>query len=111
QAAQGLRIFGHEHPVIRFRDEVGAQVTMPCFLHDPVNNFLVMPAFSPLASGTNVISPESSFMNPWLKTLDLGNARVYAIHDEIMDFGKVGDLRNMREEDHFERLKGKNRGR
>jgi hypothetical protein len=109
QDVQGLRIFGHEHPVIRFRDSVGAQVTMPCFLHDEMNNFLVMPAFSPLASGTNVLSPETSFMNPVLRTLDMSEARVFAIHDGIMDFGKVADLRKTQEEGNLDILKDRNR--
>ncbi len=105
----GLRIYAHEHPVIRMRDEVGAQMTMPCFLYDPANNFLIMPAFSPLASGTNVLSPESSFMNPAIRLLDLSGARVYAIHEGVMDFGKVGDLREMRDEIYLERVKINNK--
>ncbi|MBU4031292.1 MAG: metallophosphoesterase [Candidatus Thermoplasmatota archaeon] len=103
-----FRIFAHEHPVIRMRDAVGAQITLPCFLYDPENRFLVMPAFSPLASGTNVLSPESSFMNPGLRGLDISGARVYAIHEGIMNFGKVSDLREMRDDAYQKRLKGKN---
>ncbi len=94
----GLRVFGHEHPVLRFRDEVGAQVTIPCFLSDEKNNVLIMPAFSPLASGTNMISPEKSFMSPGLRDLDLSNARIYVIQDGIINFGMVGDIREMRDE-------------
>ncbi len=94
----GFMIFGHEHPVIRFRDEVGAKVQLPCFLYDETNGLMVMPAFSPLASGTDVISPESEFMNPSLRKLDLSGARVYGIHSELLDFGTVGELRKMRQE-------------
>jgi hypothetical protein len=106
---KGLRIYAHEHPVIRMRDEVGAQLTMPCFLYDAENEFIIMPAFSPLASGTNVLSPESSFMNPAMRKLDISGARVYAIHEGIMDFGRVGDLREMREELYLERMKDNNK--
>jgi putative SbcD/Mre11-related phosphoesterase len=103
-----FQIFAHEHPVIRFRDEVGAQVTLPCFLYDENNSFLVMPAFSPLASGTNVISPEANFMNPALKGLDTSNARVYAIHEGLLDFGRVGDLRVLRDEQYLDNMKNRN---
>jgi putative SbcD/Mre11-related phosphoesterase len=103
-----FQIFAHEHPVIRFRDEVGAQVTLPCFLYDEKNEFLVMPAFSPLASGTNVISPEANFMNPALKGLDMSNARVFAIHEGLMDFGKVGGLRELRDESYLDKMKDRN---
>ncbi len=103
-----FKIFGHEHPVIRFRDEVGATVQLPCFLYDEVDRFLVIPAFSPLASGTNVISPESGFMNPWLRTLDLSAARVFAVHEGLMDFGTVGKLRELRDDISLERLKDRN---
>lgn len=103
-----FQIFAHEHPVIRFRDEVGAQVTLPCFLFDEKNGFLIMPAFSPLASGTNVISPETHFMNPTLKDLDMSDARVFAIHEGLMDFGRVGDLRELRDELYLDKMKDRN---
>jgi putative SbcD/Mre11-related phosphoesterase len=103
-----FRIFAHEHPVIRFRDEVGAQVSLPCFLYDEHNEFLVMPAFSPLASGTNVISPEANFMNPALKGLDISNARVFAIHEGLMDFGRVGDLKELRDRQGLDNVKNRN---
>lgn len=93
--SNSLKVYSHEHPVLRFRDEVGAQVAIPCFLFDEQNNIIIMPAFSPLTSGTNVISPEESFMSPGLRNLDLGQARVFVILNGIMEFGRVGDLRRM----------------
>lgn len=95
--ADGLMVYAHEHPVVRFRDEVGAHVQLPCFLYDRANRFLLMPAFSPLASGTNVIAQGSSYMNPALKGLDMSEARVLAIHKGIMDFGKIDGLREFQE--------------
>ena len=104
-----FRIFGHEHPMIRLKDEVGALVQLPCFLYDESNRFLIMPAFSPLASGTNVISPESGFMNPALRNLDLSDAKVIAIHEGLMNFGRVGDLKELRDDIHLDKLKIRNR--
>ncbi len=100
--SNGMRIFAHEHPVLRFRDEVGAQITLPCFLYDEASQILVMPAFSPLASGTNIISPEKSFMCPDLRDINLASARVFVIQDGIMELGKVSDLREMRDEASYE---------
>jgi len=107
-ANQDFIVYGHEHPVIRIRDEVGAQVTLPCFLYDRDNGFIVIPAFSPLASGTNVLSPESSFMNPAIREMDISEARVFAIHDGMMDFGRVADLRALNEEFPPPGMKAKN---
>ncbi len=87
-----FNIYGHEHPVLRLRDEIGARIIMPCFLYGKSNKFVVMPAFSPLASGTNVISPNRNFMIEELRELDVSKARIYATGEgEIMDFGMVGD--------------------
>ena len=93
---KGFRVYGHEHPVVRLRDDVGARVSLPCFLYDEINNFLIMPAFSPLASGTNVLSPVESFMIEELRCLDISRARVYAIGEEgILDFGEVRKLKGL----------------
>lgn len=91
----GLRIYGHEHPVIRLKDEIGARITMPCFLFDEFNKFIILPAFSPLASGTNVIFGAHNFLNEEIWGLDISGARILAVGEgEIMDFGLVGDYEN-----------------
>jgi putative SbcD/Mre11-related phosphoesterase len=93
-----FRIYAHEHPFVRLRDEIGALISLPCFLYDVVNNFLLMPAFSPLASGTNIIVTEDHFMIKGLRGLNLSTARVLVIgEDGLMDFGEVGRLRAMQE--------------
>lgn len=100
--SSGMRIFAHEHPVLRFRDKVGAQITLPCFLYHEKNQILLMPAFSPLASGTNVISPENTFMCPDLRNVNLASARIFVVQDGVMDLGRVSELREMRDEATFE---------
>ncbi len=97
-----FKIYGHEHPVIRLKDEIGAIMTLPCFLHDPANKFLIMPAFSPLASGTNVTSPSRTFMIKELRDKELADAKIYAVGDDgILDFGTVGALRKMHETEEY----------
>lgn len=94
----GFRIYAHEHPSIKLRDDIGALISLPCFLYDSANNYLLMPAFSPLASGTNVIVSEDNFMINELRERNLSFARVYAIgEDDLLDFGEVGKLRGMQE--------------
>ena len=94
----GWRVFSHEHPVLRFRDQIGAQVTLPCFLYDEENKLIILPAFSPLASGTNMLSPEQSFLSPELRKLDLSRGRVFTISNGIMEFGTVEELRQLRDQ-------------
>jgi putative SbcD/Mre11-related phosphoesterase len=99
---KGMKIFSHEHPVLRFRDKVGAQISLPCFLYEEEKQILIMPAFSPLASGTNIISPEKTFMCPDLKDKDMSSARIFVIQDGVTELGRVSDLREMRDEAKFE---------
>lgn len=103
-----LRIFGHEHPVVRIRDEIGAMITLPCFLYSVEHSFIILPAFSPLASGTNVISPPENWMVEGLRGLDMFGARIFTLSGEsgrdlgrgqaagtIMDFGTVGAVTSL----------------
>ncbi len=46
-------VIGHEHPSIKIIDTVGAYLKLPCFMHLEDEGILVLPAFSPLASGTD----------------------------------------------------------
>lgn len=76
-------------------DKVGAKLSLPCYLIS--DNILVMPSFSPLASGTDIISSEKEdFLSPYLKKTNLDNFQVLAISDiGLLDFSTVGDLREI----------------
>ncbi|WP_297089841.1 metallophosphoesterase [Thermococcus sp.] len=81
-------IIGHEHPSIRLRDEVGALVKVPAFLMD--ERLIVLPAFSPWAYGNDVLR---EIVSPFLREYDLSDARVLVpLEDELLDFGRLGDL-------------------
>jgi putative SbcD/Mre11-related phosphoesterase len=90
-----ILIMAHEHPSIRLRDEIGAGVRLPCFLYDEEAKILVLPAFSPLASGTDVVStPTDELISPILKNHGCENFKVYAISDsELIDFKRVEELK------------------
>jgi|Deesub1362A_J573_1020465.scaffolds.fasta_scaffold00016_138 hypothetical protein len=91
-------IMGHEHPAIALYDEIGAKEKLKCFLYGEVEarKFLVMPAFSYLALGSEVNTiPREELLSPILKELEIDDFRVIAISEEagIMDFGRLGDIR------------------
>jgi putative SbcD/Mre11-related phosphoesterase len=54
--ADGMVIFGHEHPAISIGDGVAHHARVPCFLMGA--SALVLPAFSGWAAGSNVRSGE-----------------------------------------------------
>ncbi len=87
---EGTLIIGHEHPSLLLRDEIGASIKRPCFLVS--GRTIVLPAFSPLATGTNVTSMK--FISPPLACLDAHKTRVVAIDEKLglMDFHTLEDL-------------------
>jgi len=88
-------IIAHEHPSITIRDGIGATAKLPCFLVG--EDIIVMPAISPLASGTDIISAISSeYLSPVLRKRDVDSMEVYAINgDELLHFSKLGELKRV----------------
>lgn len=83
-------IMAHEHPAIKLRDEIGGSYKYSCFIR--FDEILVIPAFSPLMRGTDIISsPE--FMSPLLRERDVELAEVYAIEDDIVPLGTVAEIK------------------
>ncbi len=91
-------IMGHEHPSIRLFDSVGAYVKMPCFVHFEKEKVLVMPAFSPLAAGTDFSAISGSdTLSPVLEGADLDHARAYGCSDiGVLSLGPIGRLSRAR---------------
>ncbi len=83
-------IMGHEHPTIKVR-ESGAIYRYPCFLHIKERNVVVLPAFSPVAQGSDVLSAEK-FLSPMLN-VEVGDIEVYAVEDEVVYLGSVSDVK------------------
>jgi hypothetical protein len=87
-------VMGHEHPSVRLFDSVGAYVKLRCFVHFEREDILVMPAFSPLAYGTDftAISGEET-LSPILRGAHLQQARVYGCSEiGVLGLGPVGGL-------------------
>jgi len=90
---EGKIIMGHEHPSIGIRDKVGAMVKLPCYLVS--NGIFVLPALSPLATGTDVVRDEN-FLSPILREENIDEFEIYAInHDEILYFSRIKDLKKI----------------
>ncbi|MEF8849009.1 MAG: metallophosphoesterase [Candidatus Thermoplasmatota archaeon] len=89
-------IIGHEHPFIKIRDKVGATLSLPCYLYS--EELIVLPAFSPLASGTDMTAVErKDLLSPVLKDYDISRLKVVAIGNiGLLDFSKLGKLRKLK---------------
>lgn len=95
-------IIGHEHPSIRIRSGY-ASYTYSCFLRaksmegkseQKPNEVIVLPAFSPMISGSDVIST-FSFLSPILNSFSADEIEVYAIEDRVYSMGGLKELRNI----------------
>ncbi len=84
-------IIGHEHPSVKLRVR-GILYSFPCFLRFP--SLIVLPAFSPLLSGSDVLSLER-FLSPVIKYRP-EEAEVYAVYDEddgcVYSLGRVSNI-------------------
>jgi putative SbcD/Mre11-related phosphoesterase len=87
---KNLLIIGHEHPSVRLTDKIGASIKVPCYLVG--ENIIVLPAFSPLAYGTDITQKRP--ISPPLKKIDFGKLKAYTIDEKIglLDFGPVKSL-------------------
>ncbi len=66
----GMIIMGHEHPAIALFDEIGAKEKIKAFLAGKFGEkeLIVLPAFSPLAQGTEInLIPREELLSPLLK--------------------------------------------
>jgi len=90
-------LMAHEHPSIRLFDAVGAFIRLPCFLYDRGRKIVVMPAFSPLAMGTDLtMAGPDDFLSPLLKGERTDSLEVYACSDiGLLDMGTLSGLRSL----------------
>jgi len=84
-------VMAHEHPSVRIVDRIGAAIRLPCFIHFRKDEILVMPAFSPLAVGTDVTRAEpSDFLSPILTGCDISDTNVYGCSEiGLLNLGSI----------------------
>jgi len=93
-------VIGHEHPMLVLGDTIGARVKIPAFLHGKIEgrNLIVMPAFSPLAGGTEVnLACREDFLSPMLRRVDVGKMVAYGVDPEagILKFPELRKWRDV----------------
>ena len=88
---EDILVIGHEHPSLKLRDEIGASIKLPCFLFHETERIIVLPAFSPLASGTDVTTTmQKDFLSPMLQNVDVDDLRIFALTEiGLLEFGRL----------------------
>lgn len=83
-------IIGHEHPAISIAEYPRIE-KYKCFLVGKwkTKKLIVMPSYNLLTEGTDVLF--GKFLSPFIENLD--NFNVYVVGDQILDFGKVKEIR------------------
>ena len=91
-------VMGHEHPSVKIVDRVGAYLKMPCFVHLREEGIVVLPAFSPLASGTDLTgATRSEYLSPIMKNIDVRQGEVLACSDiGLLPLGRLASLEGLR---------------
>lgn len=102
--SQKVLVMGHEHPVVMFKDGVGAHMSEPCWLRGRFNapdgvryrkvpeSFILVPAFNRMLGGSPINVNGSSLLSPLLNSgmADLDDAHVYLL--DGIDLGRRADL-------------------
>lgn len=81
-----LIVMGHEHPAITLRDEISASHKFKVFLNGEYMGvrLLVLPAVSPLAPGTDLLSVgRGDLLSPILRKARLEDFRVIVADEEV----------------------------
>lgn len=86
-------IIGHEHPSIRIPGTVGGGLKIQCFVHAEKDGVIVLPPFSPFASGNDLVLDKDCVMAQALKEADYPNAKIYGVTDMgLIDLGTLSDV-------------------
>lgn len=86
-------IIGHEHPSVRIPGTVGGGLKIQCFVHAEKDGVIVLPPFSPFASGNDLVLDKDCVMAQALKEADYPNAKIYGVTDMgLIDLGTLSDV-------------------
>jgi uncharacterized protein len=91
-------VMGHEHPSIKIVDRVGAYLKLPCHVWLKKERILVLPAYSPMASGTDITGVSAGdYLSPVLRDCDVRSGDIYACSDiGLLPLGKLASLEGFR---------------
>ena len=89
-------IIGHEHPSIRIPGELSGSVNLQCYVWAKNEGVLVIPPFSPFASGNDLNPGPNAVMAPALKSCDIEKAEIYGVSDlGLIRFGQLEDTSHL----------------
>ncbi len=99
--AGNLLVMGHVHPSIAIYSKLGIREKMRCFLYGKMSDgrkIIILPAMNYFAEGVDVNQEDLRKMSPIFEDmLDINGMRALCIGEgEILDFGKVGELKKLR---------------
>ena len=85
-------IIGHEHPSVKIPGELSGGMKLQCFVVARDEGVIVIPPFSPFASGNDLNQGRDAAMAPALRACDLTRAEIYGTSDlGIIELGKLDD--------------------
>ena len=86
-------IIGHEHPSVKIPGELSGGMKLQCYVVARKEGVIVIPPFSPFASGNDLNPGQDAVMAPALRTCDITQAEVYGISDlGLMEMGRLDDV-------------------
>ncbi len=86
-------IIGHEHPSVRIPGELSGGMKLQCYVVARNEGVIVIPPFSPFASGNDLNPGRDAVMAPALRACSVADAEIYGVSDMgIFEFGKLGDV-------------------
>jgi len=93
-------IMGHLHPAIAVYNKVGVKEKIRCFLYGKMadgRKIIILPAMNYFAEGVDVNQERLDRLAPVFESMvDVDEMRALCLgEDEILDFGKVGQLKNL----------------
>ena len=86
-------IIGHEHPSVRIPGELSGGMKLQCYVVARNEGVIVIPPFSPFASGNDLNPGLDAAMAPALKACDISQAEIYGTSDlGLMELGRLDDV-------------------
>ena len=95
----GIRpvIIGHEHPSVKIPGELSGSMKLQCYVVSKKDGVIVIPPFSPFASGNDLNPGADAVMAPALKSCDLSKVDVYGVSDlGLMKLGGLQDVNSLK---------------
>jgi len=91
----GIRpvIIGHEHPSVKIPGELSGGMKLQCYVVARNEGVIVIPPFSPFASGNDINPGHDAVMAPALKACDVRSAEIFGVSDMgLIELGKLDDV-------------------